>query len=57
MQNEELNLKIFRLEEDSNNLKIQLDLCEQNRDTKLKLLEEALTRRNADLEQGEENNK
>jgi hypothetical protein len=30
---------------------------EQNKCTKMKMLEEALTRRNYDLEQGEENNK
>jgi hypothetical protein len=42
---------------DLDNLRIKLDLFEQNHETKVKLLEEALTRRNDDLEQGEENNK
>ena len=39
------------------NCGINMDLTSQNLNTKVKLLEEALTRRNVDIEQAEDNNR
>ena len=39
------------------NCQINMDMEQQNLNTKIKLLEEALTRRNVDIEQAEDNNR
>lgn len=53
----EVSLKSEKTEQDMANLIITKDLEFQNLDTKIKLLEDALTRRNLEVEQGESNNK
>ena len=57
--NEKLDLitKIQVQEQDQINLTIQNDIELQNISTKTKLLEDALTRRNFDIEQAEDNNR
>jgi hypothetical protein len=56
-EKEDLELKINDIETQLDNIKIKKDLGDQNSEMKIKLLEEALTRRNNDVEMGEENNK
>ena len=45
------------MEMDHQNYRIRNDIEAQNANTKIKLLEDALTRRNVDVEQAEENNR
>tara|TARA_B110000285_G_C14940819_1_gene521923 strand:+ start:148 stop:294 length:147 start_codon:yes stop_codon:yes gene_type:complete len=48
---------MLELDQKHENSTIQNDIEAQNLSTKIKLLEEALTRRNVDVEQAEENNR